>query len=334
MPRDIRAHAATNTFESVRTLAHLLCPDNFHWETELSPRMRHVPYVLHIGCNVHYTLFIPFIAQKIMEKLQLQFIVAGGPENCCGAAHMHLNPDLENMVGSKSVSAFKRVDPQVVLDVCPRCTAGFTKHAAPGDPVGYMNFAELLIQHLDTLKKMMAPVKKRVVLHYHDSDEVLQRDWHNISTILAAIPGIEILPAQHARGPARHCTINALYRDYKKAAGVWETRPAASRPMAMRDVDHMFEEAKNLGADVWVAPYHSCYWRYVQKQLKYGIEVQNYLGLLATSLGIPFEEPLKDLRLLDDIDAAMNALRPKVEALGYREEAVRSFVQRVIYFDC
>lgn len=77
----------------------------------------------------------------------------------------------------------------------------------------------------------------------------------------------------------------------------------------------MFSEARELSADALVVPYHSCYRQQVKMQLKYGIESQHYFGLLAMSLGISFEEAFKQPRLLDSIDSAISALRPKIKFL-------------------
>ena len=129
--------------------------------------------------------------------------------------------------------------------------------------------------------------------------------------LLNAIPGLKILPAKYAHPASIHChTVH---------------------PMAPEDQARMFSEARELGADALVVPYHSCYRQHVKMQLKYGIETQHYFGLLAMSLGISFEEPFKQLRLLDNIDSVMSALHPKIKSMGYEEEVVKSYVERSIF---
>ena len=93
----------------------------------------------------------------------------------------------------------------------------------------------------------------------------------------------------------------------------------------------MFEQAKAMDADYLVVPYHSCYRQHCKMQLKYGVEVQYYLGLIAMAIGLPFEEKFKELRLLDNVDLAMERLRPRIQELGHQEEEVRKYVQGVIY---
>ena len=157
----------------------------------------------------------------------------------------------------------------------------------------------------------MRPVNRRVVIHRHDVDELRMGDANRIEMLLNAIPGLKILPAKYAHPASIHChTVH---------------------PMAPEDQARMFSEARELGADALVVPYHSCYRQHVKMQLKYGIETQHYFGLLAMSLGISFEEPFKQLRLLDNIDSVMSALHPKIKSMGYEEEVVKSYVERSIF---
>ena len=66
-------------------------------------------------------------------------------------------------------------------------------------------------------------------------------------------------------------------------------------------------------------------------QLQYGVEVQHFLALIARSVGIRFPEIFKELRLLDDVDVALERVRPRVRELGYDEAEVRKYISQVIY---
>lgn len=302
----------TSAFESNRALGRLLAPDDFTWETELPLRARHVPLILHLSCNAHYTAFIPYIAQQILKQLGLDFIILGGPENCCGALHTHLGDgDLEEEIATKALLGFRRARPKRVLSICPDCDEVFAKHRLKDSPFHHSNISELFIEHLEVLKARMRPVDRRVVVHFHDINQSRQADADRMLTILKAIPGLEILPAKHTHGPGIHCQ--------------------TLHPMSPEDQARMFAEAKELGAHAVVVPYHSCYRQHVKMQLRYGVETHHYFNLLAMSLGIAFQEPFKELRLLDDVDAVMTALRPKIDAMGYRVEVIRPFVERAIF---
>jgi hypothetical protein len=97
------------------------------------------------------------------------------------------------------------------------------------------------------------------------------------------------------------------------------------------DQAKMFDEARRLGADALVVPYHSCYRQHVKMQMQYGVETHHFFSLIAMSLGIAFDEPFKQLRLLDSVDRVMDVLRPKIGSMGYEEQVVRGYVERAIF---
>jgi hypothetical protein len=169
----------------------------------------------------------------------------------------------------------------------------------------------LFIEYLDALKEHLQPVPMRAIAHVHRVNASRQADANNMLTILNAIPGLELIEAPHSEGPGLHCQ--------------------TLHPMPDEDQLVMFEEARCLGVDTLIVPYHSCYRQHCKMQISHGVEVHHYFSILAKSLDIPFEEPFKTLRLMDDIEAALNALRPRIEELGYDQEEVRSYLARTVY---
>ena len=302
----------TSVYESARMLGRLLSPDDLSWETELPLRANHVPLLLHLSCNAHYTTFIAYIAREVLKRLGLDVLIVGGPESCCGSPQKSLgDADLQQEVATKALLGFRRATPEKVLTVCPSCYDVFNRYPLKGAPFAYSNICGLFVDHLEALEEMMRPVRKRVVFHYHDANPAGVQDTERVLKILQAIPGLELIAAEHTRGPGLHCS--------------------TQKPMSQQDQEVMFAEASRVGAEALVVPYHSCYRQHVKMQLSHGVETHHYVGLLAMSLGIPFEEPFKSLRLLDDIDAVMDRLRSRVEALGYREEGIRGYVERAIF---
>jgi Fe-S oxidoreductase len=300
-------------FERTRILGSVVAPKDLEFVTEPPMGMKAGPEILHISCQVHNVPHIPSLAQKLMRALGIDFTTLGGPENCCGAFHWHFgDEDMERQVANISLAAFRRLRTKRVLSLCPDCDYSFGRHVAKQHTFRHVNISEIFVEHLDALKALMKrPVRRRVVLHYHTKDEMRRQDAENIRRLIEAVPGIEILDAKKALGPGFHCQTIA--------------------PMPAEETAQMFAEAKALGADCLVVPYHSCYRQHCKMQLQYGVEVHYYLALIAQAMDIAFEERFKELRLLDNIDLAMERLRPRIKELGYREEDVRPFVQSVIY---
>jgi len=308
----VKRRTYTSAFEGARTLGRLLAPPGFKWETELPKQSEEVPLILHISCNAHYTIFVPYLAEQILHALGMKFLIMGGPESCCGSIHKNLGDvDLEGEVATKTLLHFKRAKPKTVLSFCPDCDEVFEKHKLPGRSFHHSNVSELFLDYVEQLRPKLQPVRKRVIMHYHDINEQRKKDSDRALALIKEIPGLEIIPAQYAHGPGIHCQ--------------------TVHPMPPDDQAKMFAEARELKADALVVPYHSCYRQHVKMQIEYGVETHHYFSLIAMSLGISFEEPFKTLRLLGDVGRAMSLLRPKIEDMGYQEEAVRSYVERAIF---
>ncbi|MDE2167572.1 MAG: (Fe-S)-binding protein [Alphaproteobacteria bacterium] len=299
-------------FERTRILGTVLAPDDLEFKTDLAHGETTEPLVLHISCQVINVPHIPYLAQKIMRRMGLEFTTLGGPENCCGAYHWHFGDhDLEKQIATISLNAYQRSQAKTVLSLCPSCDDRYESNRGKQHTFRHANVTEIFVQHLDKLKPLLRSVKTKVVLHRHGTDAGRRQDAEHIETLMRAVPGVELLPAQHAYGSPPHCQTVS--------------------PMPPDETAAMFEEAKALGAQYVVVPYHSCYRQHCKMQLKYGVEVQHFLGIVAQSMGIPFEERFKELRLLDSVDRAMERLRPRIQKLGLREEQVRPYVQQVVY---
>jgi hypothetical protein len=302
----------TTVFERTRVLGNVIKPEGLHFETELAAGEIAEDLVLHVSCQVINVPHVAYLSQKIMEALGLKFTTLGGPEYCCGAYHWHFGDlDFEKQIAKISLNGFQRSKTRTVVSICPSCDDSFGRHKVPTHTFRHCNIADLLVERLDDLRPMMKPLPCHIIMHDHDVDEIRRRNSANVRTLIEAIPGVEFLPAKHAMGPGIGCQSVA--------------------PMPAEDTNVMFREAVELKADYLVMPYHSCYRQHCKMQLVSGVEVHHYLSLIAKSIGLPFEEIFKELRLLDDVDAAVERLKPRIKQLGYNEEEVRRYVKSVIY---
>jgi len=307
-----RAFTYTTMFETVRGIGSLLAPDGFEYVTEIPLDAPASQLVIHLSCMAHYTPQIPHLAKQILQKIGQDCLIVGGPENCCGELHKHFkDTELEKQTARIAMFGFRRAKPRKVLSICPDCDEVFGAHGVERQPYQHTNISELFIEYLGELKARMRPVKLRIVTHFHTLNAARQRDADNMLTILRAIPGLDILPAQHALGPGIHCQ--------------------TLHPMPQPDQARMFIEARELGADAIVVPYHSCYRQHCKMEIQHGVTVHHYFNILAMALGISFSEPFKEMRLLDSVDAVVEALRPRIEKLGYDEKLVRAQITRAIF---
>ena len=302
----------SSIFETVRGVGNLLAPEDFTYYSELPADSPETQLIVHLSCMAHYTPHIPMLAQKILQKIGLDCLILGGPENCCGELHKHFKDhDLEKQTAKIVMNSFRQAKPRKVVSICPDCDEVFSAQGVGRMPYRHTNISDLFIEYLDALQAHMTPVNMRVVTHFHTINAARQRDARNMTTILSAIPGLQILEAQHALGPGIHCQ--------------------TLHPMPVPDQERMFAEARDHGAAAIIVPYHSCYRQHCKMQLKYAVAVHHMFNILAMSLAIPFSEPFKEMRLLDNVDAVVEALRPRIERHGYDEKLIRTQITRAIF---
>jgi Fe-S oxidoreductase len=308
-----RAFTYTRNFESVRTIGALIAPKELEYVTELPENGPALPFLLHLSCNAWYTPHIPFLAQQILKRIGVDCPILGGPEVCCGHLHRHFgDASLELQTAKAGLADIRRARPTTVMSICPDCDDSFGRHIHSKSPFKVENMSALFVTHLEALRKVMQPINRRVIVHTHNVDEFRRRDAANVCKILAAIPGLAVLPSKHARGPKIHCSFLGSL-------------------MSPEDQAAMFAEAEELGADTIIVPYHSCYRQHLVMELRSPIKVNHHFELIAEALSMPFEQAHKKLRLLDDIEAALDELQPRMEQLGYNRNQVRPWVQHGVY---
>lgn len=306
------------TFGASRNLGRIIAPKGLSYHMDPPSDLAPGSIVLHFSCNTLTVPHIPFLAQKIMEKMGLEFATVGGPENCCGAPQwVNRDDDLEKQVATLTLNSFRKMKPIQVASTCPDCDIHFQLHRRRQHKFQHLNLAEMLGEHLSRLKELMKfPVKRRVALHVHEDGEGRQRDAESVHRLMGVVPGLEVVETDKTNGLGNHCLANfpryepTIYPEITKA---------------------MFTELNEKKIESLIVPYHGCYRQHCKRELEYGVEVQHYLEIIAQSMGVEFENPFKDLRMLDSVDAAMEKLRPRLEALGYFEDQIREMVQYSIY---
>jgi Fe-S oxidoreductase len=302
----------TSLFRRGRVLGDLLVRPGFSWITEPVLAAKNADWMIHQSCNAAFTPFIADVAQQAMALVGKTVPVIGGSESCCGELHFHFgDEDLGEIAARKAQQAFGIARAQTVVSICPDCDAIFEEKPISQRRYASANISSLIVAMLPLLTPLMGPVNKRVVVHAHHSSELTSRDASNLALILNAIPGLEVMRAEHADGPGRHCQV--------------------LKPMPEPLQTMMFDEARELGADGVVVAYHSCYRQHLKMQLTHGVETFHYLGLLGEALGLQVHEEVKRLRLMDDVEAVTSLLLQNPSAHGLRREDLREIVMRSIF---
>lgn len=305
-------------FEPPRVLVKMLGSSDLKYDMEVPAQFGPGGVILHMSCNTLSVPHIAYLAQEVLTALKVDFAAVGGPENCCGSAHWaNSDDDLERQVATLTLGSFKRAAPTQVVSTCPDCDISFERNMKSHHKFVHLNLVEMLAQRLDDLKKLMVHrVDRRVVVHAHRENDMRRRDADAIDRILRVIPGVEVIESKCSDGLGNHCLVA---RGRHKSTIV--------EPL----IRSMFQEAKEVGADTLVVQYHGCYRQHLKRQLEYGVEVSHYLSLVADSIGIPYEETFKTVRMMNDLDAAVEYLRPQMSEKGFQESDVRTALKKHVY---
>ena len=259
--------------------------------------------VFYLGCNVLRTPVIVFTAMDILDRLDVDYAVLGGTSNCCGIIHFKFHGDARaaGKIGGNTIDKLAAYDPEKVLHWCPSCVLQFgeTVEGFKPYPFEFQHFAHFLLSRLDDYKSSFRPVARRVALHRHDGGLGIDR---SVETILAAIPGLELLDFDEHEHWAYTCGPGGLNN-------VVDMRRAAH--------EQTVRSATDAGADTLVTLYHTCHRDLCVFENKFPIGVHNWTEIVGEALGLPaHEDRYKRIKLRTEISAAIEDSREFIEANG------------------
>lgn len=306
--REERATSAAQRFRTVAQAVRLLGSMQIPSETLgriLAPvEKRNADVIFYTGCNVLRTPHIVFSVMDLLDVLEVDYDVAGGPSHCCGV-YQFADGDLEtyDKIGGRTFRRFGASGASQVLTWCPSCQKQFDETEVDRAPPAFAldHVSEFLAANLDRLRPhFVAQPPRRAVLHAHEG---LPGNRENIETLLRAIPGLELLEAP--QDSAFTYTCNGAMASYR------EREDANDRKLA--------EAAKELGVDLVVTMYHSCQRNLAGAEAHYPFQVRNFTDLLAEAVGRGgHADNYKRFKTGRELDEALAAARTYLEQNGVR----------------
>jgi heterodisulfide reductase subunit D len=265
-------------------------------------RPRPAQMIFYTGCNALRTPNLLFNTMAVLDALEVDYEVAGGPSACCGviAAKWEGLPQVGGRVSSNTLQRFGQHTPERVLNWCPTCEvhlgetlAGFAPRSFEFDHV-----TTYLVSRSDELRmRFTHPIRRRVVLHAHRGMPEVGR---NVEALLRAIPGLELLET-------------VLESSYTCGGSGCSKSPA----LQAQEHAHLVDRVRASGADTLVTLYHGCHMAFMGLEQTESFEVLNFTELLAQALGqSPHEDRLKNLRGLADWKAIVEEAQPWLQRNG------------------
>ena len=299
---------------AVRVLSRLQLPPDELARVSRAARPADAPppdLVFYTGCNVLRTPHIVLLCLDVMDRLDIDYEVYGGPGDCCGILQMRAG-DAPNAgrQGGRTVERLFGTGASQVLSWCPTCQIQLGESVLPAqehdDPFGMTMFSTYLLDRLEELRPLMVhPVNKRVGLHEHAgalgvTDAVI--------ALLKAIPGLEYVDLEQPR-IGYMCTALRGAPDVRKD---WH--------------EAQLQSAADAGVTTLAGVYHACHRDLCAHEKDWPFEVVNFMELIGESLGLRRPDLFKRLKMLQDVDAIVADSAEQIAAYGLDEEEVRDVV--------
>jgi hypothetical protein len=286
------------------------------WLTTIPEDPGRKQYVVWLGCNVLRTVHIVETLNDILQHIGLDYVLLGGPANCCGVQHARRG---DAATGRKlawnTFDTFDGFQPERLLFWCPSCDHRLN---GMGDDLSELaarrqHVTEFFVEHLERFDFKPMPRPTRVALHAHMGTPQQDKDAHATRRLLEAIPGVEVVDVPAVAELGFHCA------DPKIA----QLAPGQFGQILSDSV----AAATTLGVETLVTIYHACHRELVPadsaEDVIRGLRVENYVTLMARSLGLP-EHPdrYKHFVQLGSPSAIMAELQPRIAERGLAPERV------------
>ncbi len=271
------------------------------------PRAREAEVVFYLGCNAIRTPHILFNAMYVLDALEVDYEVLGGPSACCGIIHSKWEGDLKTggQVTTATLHRFGEFKPKKVLNWCPSCELhiGETIKGYRETSFDFDHITKYLVERQADLEaRLTTRVEMRVLLHAHTGMAEL---GGNVARLLRAIPGLTL--------------VDTLLEPGYTCGG-----SGADRSPALKA--HLREETLRRVAesdcDALVSLYHGCHTQLAVAGHAHGFRVVNFTDLLVRALGgTPREDALEAYRALGEWQAIARAAMPHLKAGGIEFDA-------------
>ena len=271
-------------------------------------------FVFYTGCNVLKTPHIALLCLDVMDALGVSYRVMGGPSHCCGIVQMRAGDTATSgRMAENTMEKLAQSKSGQVVSWCPSCQVQFTENTLPtvekmrgARPFEMTPFMRFLHERLGRLKPLLTrAVPMRIALHRHPG---VPGVISAAEEILRAIPSIDLVDLGQ---PAVGLQANSL-----------AALPALRRDLQRREL----EAAEAAGIDALVAIYHTDHRELCAHERDWPFRIMNLLEIVGASMGLHQVDRYKQLKMLQNVDAALADCSDLMARHGLDWETARSVV--------
>jgi len=265
-------------------------------------RPRPAELVFYLGCNALRTPNLLFNTMYVLDALEADYEVVGGPSSCCGVIATKWEGQVQTgtRVTANTLTRFEGFQASRVVNWCPTCDLHLNESMGRLRPRAFEfeHVTGWMLERADQLRaRFVQAVPRRVVLHAHRGVPEVGR---NVEALLRAIPGLTVLET-------------VLESSYTCGGS------GCSKTPQLQAIEHahLLERVRATGADALVTLYHGCHMAFIGHEKAGGFEVLNFTDLLVQALGRrPHPDRLKTLKLMDDWTSIVEEAQPWLRRNG------------------
>ena len=272
-------------------------------------------HVFFAGCNIYFQPEKVLNALDIVQRIDPDVAFIPGLYFCCGDSHIFYGRlDHAEAVFDQLLNKVANYHPESLILWCPTCQCRFERTYAgiKKYPFAVQSVPQFISANLERLEIEKQPTRTVTV---HEACK-------------AALTGLDAIGPRkiiEALGYA----IAEMPRHGEKAvccgSGAFDWYPEACFQMA----DDRLLEASGTGADTMVTVCHYCNQLFASRQGRYNLEVESYINLLATSLGIEREDRFKKYKLWADTKRIMKDAQSFIAASPFSCDVIEKTVKSV-----
>ena len=295
-------------FGRIRDLERfVVAPHEVVWQERHRPPTRPVEVVLYLGCNVLITAHLAIEVVEVFRRIGVDFVAVAGPQFCCGIVH-HGHGDVAagKRQSAATIRKLASFHPSTIVMWCPSCHLHFDdvvlREVAPDFGPSITHATQFLADRVGRIP-FRSPIDARVAVHTHEHRPQQRRDADACLRLLRAVPGVEIVGTVSSSRLGYHCPTRTS---------------AGERAAFVEDRARLCQRARDLGADRLVTIYHSCQREWCDAEAD-GLRIENYISVVAESLGCKQRDRYQRLRRATSMKEALSVSREQWRAHGLNE---------------
>ncbi len=278
-----------------------------------SPR-RPARFVFFAGCNVYNQPARLLEAMDVLALTDEDVAFLPGLDHCCGDTPLFMgDPEEADRAMDDLVASLSAFAPEAVVFWCPTCLCRFHTTVAKAYALPFATFTlpQFLAGRLDRLA-FEDPVPVRATLHEPCKVALTGLDLEGPRPLLAQVPGLELVEMPRTGAEAPCCGSGAI---------TWS-------PAAFEEIrDERLEEARATGADTLIDVCHYCHHVFLPEVGRFGLVAENWIHVLAHSLGVARDDRYADWRRSADPERVLREAAHEIAASPFARETVEDVVR-------